>query len=188
MNSESRFHRNSGHIGSDVASFCLIGGLFPALQTDSSYCPVNYSLSDHPQVAQGEQCYQLRRVLGQTLVANLGEAKLALDDSEWVFDFGSDTGLELFGLVQQVAPRRILLQCPAFARAHGYVPGYACGFLSFLCSLIASIGKDYSFFSVQQSMALGHVVDVGRCANDAVHQSRVSIHPDMNTKGLPASR
>lgn len=94
MNCDSRFHRNSEHIGSDVTPFCLFGGLFPALQTDSSYGPLNYSLSGHPQVAQGKQCYQLRRVLGQPLVANLGKTKLALDDPEGVFHLAGQSGID----------------------------------------------------------------------------------------------
>lgn len=36
----------------------------------------------HPQIAQARQREQLRRFLVQTLVANLGKAKLALGDSE----------------------------------------------------------------------------------------------------------
>ena len=122
MNHDTRFHRNSEHIGSYAAPFCLFGGLFPALQAHSSHRPLKNSFSGHPQVAQGKQCYQLRRVLGQPFVAYLGETKLALDNSEGMFHLGPDAGLELFGLVQQVSPGRVLIQCPAFARAHGYLP------------------------------------------------------------------
>jgi hypothetical protein len=64
-----RIHRNSEQIGSDVAPFCVFGGLFPALHTHASRGSLNSSLSGHRQVAQSKQCSQLSGVLGQPFVA-----------------------------------------------------------------------------------------------------------------------
>ena len=179
MNNETLFHRNSEHIGSYAAPFRLFGGLFSALQAHSSHKPLKNSFSGHPQVAQGKQCYQLLRALGQPFVAYLGETKLALDNSEGMFHLGPDVGLELFCLVQQVTPGRVLIRCPAFARAHGHLPTHTSGFLSFLGPLVASIGKHYSLIAMQQGVAFGHVVDISRYANDGVHQARVGIDPNV---------
>ena len=109
MNHKAQFHRNSEHIGPDAMHFCLFGGVLPALQAHSSDRPLNNSLPEHPQVAKGKKCYQLGDVLKQLFVANLGEAKLTFENFEGMLYFGSDTGLELFGLVKQVAPRRVLI-------------------------------------------------------------------------------
>ena len=80
------------------------------------------SPSGHPHIAQGKQRYQLRRILGQAFVANFGKAKLAFDDREGTLCPGAHAGSKLFGLVQQSAPLRLFIQCPAFARAHGHLP------------------------------------------------------------------
>ena len=53
----------------------------------------------HPQVRQGKQGMQLLRVLSQASVANFDVAKLTLDDSEWVFHLGPDSGLHLLKLL-----------------------------------------------------------------------------------------
>ncbi len=65
--------------------------------------------SHHPHIAQREQRHQLRRVLGQPFVPNLGETELALDHPEWVLDLRANACFELLGFVQQAAPRRILI-------------------------------------------------------------------------------
>ena len=103
--------------------FPRCGGLTPALQTHSSEASLNNSLSGHPKVAQGKQCYQWGGVLDQPFVADPGETKLALENLEGMLHLGSDTGLELFGMVKQAAPRRVLIQCPALAsRAYHHLP------------------------------------------------------------------
>jgi hypothetical protein len=40
---------------------------------------------------------------------------------------------------------------------------------------------------MHQCMRLLHVVDVYHCAHDRVHQARIGVHANVNTKGLPAS-
>jgi hypothetical protein len=92
MKPETRFHRFSGHICPDSRPSQAAGGRLPALQTHSSQRALNNSFSSHPQVAQGKQREQLRRVLGQPFVANLGEAELTLDHSERVLDLGANAG------------------------------------------------------------------------------------------------
>ena len=52
-------------------------------------------------------------------------------------------------------------------------------FIPFGSTLIAGIGKHHRLLSVQQTMPLGHVVDVGRCADDGMHQTRIDIHPNV---------
>jgi hypothetical protein len=41
---------------------------------------------------------------------------------------------------------------------------------------------------MHQRAGLRHIVDVGRCAHHRMYQSRIGIHANVNTKGLPASR
>ena len=161
----------------------------PALQTHSS--PPSHKMSTcHPQVAQRKQRYKLRSVFGQALVAHLGESGLAFDHSEGVFHLGSHAGLELFGLVQQACPWRALIQCPALARTHGYLPVHTGGLSSLAGSLVTCIGKHELLIPIQQAVALGEVIDVGRCSDDGVYQAGFSIKPIepscRNATGCPS--
>lgn len=81
------------------------------------------------------------RVLGKAPVAHLGESELALDDSKRVLHLSPHVGLHLLSFVQQVTPRRVLIQCPAFARAHGHMPVHARGLGSLGRTLVARIRK-----------------------------------------------
>jgi hypothetical protein len=131
-----------------------------------------------PQIAQGKQRHQLRRVLSKALLAHLGEAELALADPKGVFYLGAHTGLEFLGLFAQRTPRRVLLRL-AFARTHGHMPVHARGFGKPGRTLLASVCKHDRLFSVKQTMSLGYIVEVGCCSADCVHQPKISIHPDM---------
>ena len=182
------FHRFPRHIAHDLRPFQTVDGQLPGLQAHSCLRPVQKFVSGHPQIAQRKQRHQLRRVLGKSLVANLGKSELALDDPKRVFNLGTNAGLDLLSLVQQLAPVGKLIQCLAFARAHGHLPVNTAGLWPLHGPLIARICKNDGFFTMQQAMALRHIVDVGRSADDAMHQARICIHADMNTKGLPASR
>ena len=82
----------------------------PRLQAHSSPGSLKNSPSCHPQMAQGKQSDQLRRVLGESFVANLGEPKLAFDDPERVFHFGPYTGLELLSHIRQGSQLRLFIQ------------------------------------------------------------------------------
>ena len=79
------------------------------------------SLSDHPDVGQGEQRDELSRVFGKAPITNLVVIELSFDDPKRTLCFGANTGLEFFGLLGELAPGRVLLSL-AFARAHGDVP------------------------------------------------------------------
>lgn len=179
MNHKTRFYRNSEYIGSDMRPFCVFDGLFPASQAHSSKGSLNNPLCGHPQVAEGKQCYQLRRVLGQPFVANLGEAKLAIENPEGVLHLGPDSGLELFGLVEQFAPRRILVQYPALSRAHRHMPAHIGGLKAFLDPLVSGITEGQAFLTVRQIAGLDNVMNIRCCADDTVHQPGVRIHPPM---------
>lgn len=109
MKPEVCSHRFPGHIALGLQPFEAACGPSAALRMHSS--PPSHELSaSHSQVAQRKQRDELRRILGQALVANIGEAELALDDSEGVFHLGANTGLELFRLLDQLTPRRKLLR------------------------------------------------------------------------------
>ena len=150
-----------------------------SLKAHSSVRSLNNSLSGHPQVAQGKQRDQLRRVLGQPFVAHLGKTELALDNAKRVLYLGAHAGLELLGLVQQTGPRRLLVQRPALARTHGHVPVHAGGLRSLAGSLVTRIGKHHGLLTMQQAVALGHIVDVGCGTDDSVHQARICIHTNV---------
>ena len=64
----------------------------------------------------------------------------------------------------------MLIQCSAFARMHGHMPGHARRLKPFVGSLVARVSKHYGFLAVQQAVSLGEVVYVGHCADDGVHQ------------------
>ena len=97
MKPEARSHQNFWAYGSSLRLFRTVGLPLPAFRASS---PHSHKLSArHPQIAQGKQRDQLRRVLGQPFVTDLGETKLAFDDSEGVPHLGPHTGLELFGFI-----------------------------------------------------------------------------------------
>jgi hypothetical protein len=178
MKHEVRFHRNSDYSDATAGPFQASGGDLPAVHAHSSSCTQQMS-SCHPHIAQRKQRHQLRRVFGQPFVANLGETELALDHPEWMLDLRANAGFELLGFVQQAAPRRVLVQCPAFARAHGDMPFNTSGFWPLDRALITGIRKHHNFLAMQQVMALRDIVDIGRSPNDGVNQARVSINTDM---------
>lgn len=83
-------------------------------QTHSCLQP-QQSAPRHPQIGERKQRVQLRRVLGQSQVAHLHVAELALDDPKRVFHLGPDAGLDVFKSVEHRAHRTVLVQRPAFA-------------------------------------------------------------------------
>ena len=105
-------------------------------------------------------------------------SELAFDNPERVLHLCPNTGLELFCLFAQRAPRRVLVRL-AFARSHRNVPIHACRFSPLAGAKIAGIGKHDRFFAMQQAVSLGHVIDVGRCADHGVYQARVSIDTNV---------
>ena len=63
------------------------------------------------------------------LITHLDVAELALDDPKRMLHLGTDTGLEFLGLLNEMAPGRVLL-LPALVGAQDHVPIHASCFCS----------------------------------------------------------
>jgi len=77
--------------------------------------PIQYGelLSRIKQIAKREQRLDLRGVFGQTAIANLDEADLALDHAKRMLDFRADAGLGLLDLVVRCTHvSRLAQACP----------------------------------------------------------------------------
>ena len=135
----------------------------------------------HQHLAQRKHHLQPRRVLGQTPVAHLGVTELLLDHPERVLHLRPDAGLDLLDPLDGLGQRSAPVQRGSFARAHGNVPYHlqAPGFGPPVHSLVASVSKGILLLPVQQSCSLSDVVDVGRRADDRMHQARLGIHADV---------
>ena len=59
------------------------------------------------------------------------------------------------------------------------MPIHASGVWSFAGALVARIRKDNLFFTVQQRMALGDIIDVCVRSDDGVHQLGLRVHPNV---------
>ena len=172
-----------------------IGPVFgpsPPLQAHSCLQPPRDSLAHHPQVGQRKHHQQLAGVLGQAPIANLAMPELALDDPKRVLDLGADAGLDLLQLLLERVDGSILVHHSALARHHGNVPVdvrvLRLNFLTLVNTPVARVRKDLLFLPVQQCSRLGDVVGIGRCGRYRVHQARIGVYANVNTKGLPASR
>ena len=176
--------------GSQTRAFRPCSWPFGRFLAHSSLQPLQKPAPRHPQIAQRKQRHQVGRVLGQPSVLDFHVANLPLDDPKRVLHLGTYAGFHLFELVQDGTHGVALVQRPALSRAHGHMPiGFdALNFFALGHTLVAGIGKYIGFFTMDQLAGLRHVVDVGRCSHHGVHQARVGIDADMNTKGLPASK
>ena len=179
MKRAARFHRILELWCSESLPLEAPGGPLPAPQAHSSLCPYQMP-AGHPQVRQRKQRDELRRVLCQTFVAHLGETELTLDNPKGMLDLGAHAGFELLDGFAVLAPGTVHLSLSlTLAWAQGHVPPHACGPRAFVNSLVAGIGIDFTLLPMQQAVTLGDIVDVGRCPNDRVYQSRIGINPDM---------
>lgn len=178
---------NFARISSDLHPFRVIhpdvsglSGAFFVFRTDSS-CRSQELAARHPQVGQGKQGGELRGVLHQPAVADFGEAKLALDHPERVFDLGADACLGLLNGVEQCADGVLPIKAFALAGHHGDLPvdSSAFGLRSLLDAPVSGIGPYGGFFSMQEFSRLGDVMYVSGGANDGMHQPGVGIHGDM---------
>ena len=157
-------------------------------------CPQsrNHSLAYHPQIGQRKHHQQLAGVLGQTPITRLAMPELTLDHPKRMLHLGADTGFDLFNPIGQGVAGFGLVQRFALARHHGNFPVHASVFVLNLLALfnasVARVGKDHFFLPMQQGMRLRHIVGISRSRRDRMHQARVSVHANVNTKGLPASR
>jgi hypothetical protein len=125
MKHEVHFDRKSERFCIDLKPFEAAGRRLPVVQAHSPLHSHELS-ARHPQIGQRKQRHQLRRVLGQALVAHLGKAELALDDLTQMFHLGPNTGLKFLDLFAHSSPGRVLLYF-AFARTHGHLPLHASG-------------------------------------------------------------
>ncbi len=181
MKQRSSLHRIREHICSGLVPFQALGGDLPVLRAHLS--PNRYqSFARHPLIAQYRLRHQLGRVLGKALVAHPGEVELALDDPKRVLYLGSFAGLELFRLFAQSTSGCLFLRL-ALARADGHLPLHAHGFGSLGHTLVARISQYNLLISMQQRMALGHIMDVGSRTDNAVFQSTVRV--DANVRLHP---
>ncbi len=137
-------------------------------------------MPDHPQVGQGKQRHDLRRVFLQTTVAHLHISKLLLEHPEGVFHLGPDARLGALQLVDQIIKRLVFVQRPAQAWAHGHVPAHGLpGIGALVRPLVARITKGICLLPVQQAVGLNHVVHVAAGAPHRVHQARIRIHSNV---------
>jgi hypothetical protein len=141
---------------------------------------VENQFSRHPAVATScEQDLQSRRVLGQSLEAQLGELELLLDHAEGMLGLGTNAaGLRRLDFVNQLLACAVLVQRAPLARTPGYVPinFKVLGFISFGHTLISSIPENIGFMAMKKASALRQVVDIGGGGDDCVQQARRVVH------------
>jgi len=152
--------------------------LFGDSQAHSSRRPLHKPASSHPDIGQRKQRDELRGILGKPPVAHFDVTELALDNPKRMLHLGPHAGFELFGLFVQRAPGRVLLRF-TLTRAYGHMPIHSGGVGPFAGALVARISKDNLFFTMQQRMPLGDIINVCGCADDGVHQTGLRVHPNM---------
>ena len=165
-------------LGAATGHFLGLLPPFGYLQAHSTLRPLHKPASGHPDVGQRKQRDELCGVLGKPPVAHFDVTELALDDPKRMLHLGPHAGFELFGLFLQRAQGHVLLHA-ALTRAHRHMPIHGSGVGSFAGDLVARISKDNLFFTVQQGVPLRDIVDVGRRADDRMHQARLSVHLNM---------
>lgn len=116
-------------------------------ESETRSCPSSQQFAArHPQVGQREQGYELRGVLPQPSIADLGVAELPLDDPERMLDLGPDARLDSLDLIDERAKRFALVQDATFAWLHRHVPAHARRRVrALLHTLIARIAKRVGF-------------------------------------------
>src|SRR5262245_64696661 len=98
------------------------GSVVATLQINSTHLSRHEQpASHHPYVRQRKQHVQLRRVLGQSAVADLDVAELALDHPEGMFAAGADLCLQPFDLVIK-AVKPAVAERPPLAGLHRHLP------------------------------------------------------------------
>ena len=46
-------------------------------------------------------------------------------------------------------------------------------------TLVTGISKDHLLLAVQQAVSLGHIINIGRRADDGMHQARLCVHANV---------
>jgi hypothetical protein len=115
---------------------------------------------------------QLLRVLEHSPVAHLVVTELTFHDPGGMLGLGSEAGLQLLKIVQQIAQR--LAVCPRCRVCPEAWPALA-STLALAGTLIASVGEDIGLFTVQKAVGFDHVVDVRRPASGVSTRRVMSI-------------
>ena len=109
-------------------------------------------------------------------------AELLLDDPKRMLDLGPNACFDALNLVGDGLRRVTQIQRLALARPHGHMPVHTTlGLWALVCTLVARVSKGIGFFTVQQLVRLGHVIDIGSSTLNAVHQTRIGIHTNVVT-------
>lgn len=141
------------------------------------------SFAHHPQIGERKQHQDLLRVLGQPTVARLDVAELPLDDPKRMLHFGADARLDLLDLLGQLVAQALAVEQAPLGGHHGHVPAHIgvlrLHLLALVHAPVARVGKDIALLAVQQRSSLGHVVRIGRCGGDGVHQAGIGIGADV---------
>ncbi len=97
-----------------------------------------------------------------------------------MFHFGADAGLGFFQLLTEFTPGAVHCSLgSSFAWAQGDVPWHACRIGAPFSALVAGVREDFALLTMQQAVALGDVICVGRPAHDGVYQPGIRIDSDV---------
>ena len=128
--------------------------VFPVSQAHLG-CHRQHSPPSHPEIRQCEEGHQRRAVLGQATITDFRESELALDDTEWMFNLGSNAGLEMFKLLDERRRFLALVEQATLPRAHGDVPTrLARGVGALLGALITRVAERFFLVTVQQRIGV----------------------------------
>jgi len=140
----------------------------------------------HPDVRQRKQRVKLGGVLGQSPVADLEIAELALDHPKGMLAASADLRLEMLDSVTQSARFRFA-ERPPLARLHRHLPLDTTLLVGPLLDAdVAGVTERHRLAAVQQLMRLRHIGDVGRRADHTVYQATLGI--DLRVWCISGSR
>lgn len=141
---------------------------FGRSQPHSCLHPLQKPVSGHPNIGGCKQGDELRSVFLGPKVTHFGVTELAFDHPKRVFHLGARTSFEFLSLLCERSPRGVLLLL-SLTGTHGNVPIHTGCLVTPGRALIARISEDSLLITMQQSMSLGDIVDVGCGANNGVH-------------------
>src|SRR5512134_2612734 len=135
------------------------------------------SVSRPPEIGERKQRHDLRGVLLQPAIADLGKAELALDHPEGVLHHGTDCrqhAVEALLLLGQLAPLGL------FRRGDNAYPVFGFQGLDRAVRLvIAPVPEGEALLPVQACFHHRIVRHLGRGAFNGMHQATVGIHPNV---------
>jgi len=144
--------------------------------------PVQKAVSHDPQIKECKQREELLVVFRQAPITCLQMAKLTLDYSKRMVDFGTDTRLGAFEIIEHLTQRRGRIHCPSLAWPHRYVPSGLdrLRIVALVHTHITGIAKRVCFLAMHQGMLLRDIVHIRHCLHHRVDQSRVGIGTDVD--------